>query len=657
MKLDNIGGRIMSTTKLMSLHEIFNQKIFRIPDFQRGYSWNEKQLEDFWEDIENLNIDKIHYTGLLTVEPVNRKKLRSDKWREDTYLLEMDYDPFYIIDGQQRITTSIIFVNEMLKALGGDESILGKKREYWVDKFLFQNWGELDYSSYIFGYEKDDPSNEFFKTKILGNRSTQADKVPEETLYTKNLEFARNYFNKKIASISDQNKKEYFRKVVNKFRYNFYEIDDDLDVYVTFETMNNRGKPLSNLELMKNRLIYLTTLLEDEYLKETLRNDINETWKTIYEYLGKNKKEPLNDDEFLKNHWIMYFKYDRKISNSYAKYLLSEEFIPKRILSKEIGSKEIKDYISSLQSSIKTWYYLHDSKNGDYSDEIKEWLNKLNRLGFGAFKPLLMGCFNKEFENEKLLTLLKSCEKFIFLIFRISRRQANTKDSHYYRLANQYYHEQENNNGEEVTIDYIIADIDWNTLGETEDDYYGWCDLTKFKSYIKDLFEKKEGYYSWNGLKYFLYEYELDLQSKSKGETKIDWENFNKRNKEDSIEHIYPQTPKNKYWGKHFSNIKTKKQKELTHSIGNLVPISISKNSELQNREFPYKKKHTDKSGNEVGFFNGSYSEIEIAQYEDWTRKEITDRALKLLDFLEKRWGIYFEDWRIDKISLVENIK
>lgn len=81
--------------------------------------------------------------------------------------------------------------------------------------------------------------------------------------------------------------------------FNVYEIFQDLDVFVIFETMNNRGKKLSNLELLKNRLIYLSTKFEDED-KYSLRHNINECWKTIYEYLGKNKNKPLNDDNFFK---------------------------------------------------------------------------------------------------------------------------------------------------------------------------------------------------------------------------------------------------------------------------------------------------------------------------------------------------------------------
>ncbi len=44
----------MADNKLKSLTEIFNENFFRIPDFQRGFSWKKEQLQDFWEDLINL---------------------------------------------------------------------------------------------------------------------------------------------------------------------------------------------------------------------------------------------------------------------------------------------------------------------------------------------------------------------------------------------------------------------------------------------------------------------------------------------------------------------------------------------------------------------------------------------------------------------------
>ena len=65
----------MAETKLCSLNELFNTKFFRIPDFQRGYSWGDVQLEDFWSDLENLKDRKSHYTGLLTIEPIYKNNI------------------------------------------------------------------------------------------------------------------------------------------------------------------------------------------------------------------------------------------------------------------------------------------------------------------------------------------------------------------------------------------------------------------------------------------------------------------------------------------------------------------------------------------------------------------------------------------------------
>ncbi len=55
-----------------------------------------------------------------------------------------------------------------------------------------------------------------------------------------------------------------FRKIILQLMFNIHEIEDDYDVFVAFETMNNRGKKLTNLELLKNRLIYLTTLNDND---------------------------------------------------------------------------------------------------------------------------------------------------------------------------------------------------------------------------------------------------------------------------------------------------------------------------------------------------------------------------------------------------------
>ncbi len=644
----------MADNKLQSLSEIFNQKIFRIPDFQRGYSWQRPQLEDFWEDLTNLKENKIHYTGLLTVEPVDKKIIEANKkWQADRWLSQSGSSAYYIVDGQQRLTTVIIFINELLKCFEHSERINFKKKDFWETKFLYDQYGEdVKYKSYIFGYEKDNPSDEYFKTKILGQKSSTADKVPEQTLYTANLKFAKEFFSKKFQEFKSDKTllEDLFKKVTNSFKFNFYEIDDELDVYVTFETMNNRGMPLSKLELLKNRLIYLTTLLDGEE-RDQLRRDINETWKTIYEYLGKNQDKPLKDDDFLYHHWIMYFKFDKSESGAYSKFLLSEKFTVRNVVDKKLISSDIKNYIDSLRESVKCWFYLFNPERSDYEDETKEWFHKLSRLGMAAFSPLIMAAMLKCSEDE-ILRLLQSAEKFIFLVFRLSQRRSNTKSNDFYRLANSFCSEKEGQD-----IDRVIEHINSMTevWVEKEDGmetiYYRSFNLEQFGQHIKEQYKTGEGYYTWNGLPYFLYEYELRLQEKAKGNQKVSWTDFKK---EESIEHIYPRTAKDKSWRKSFAGYSKMQKERLLHSLGNLVLLPQSKNSQLQNKPFEFKKRHTNKNGNTVGYFNGSYSQIDVAKNENWTPDEIYNRGKELIAFLGERWGIDFKVWGLDEGQLLQ---
>lgn len=636
----------MSDTKLLSLSEIFNNKIFRIPDFQRGYSWEERQLEDFWEDIQNLSPNKIHYIGLLTVEPIKKDEIINvEKWKDDLWLLKKGMSAYYVIDGQQRLTTLIILLHEILRTFKDDEGINFGQKSEWIDRFLYRSYNQI-YKSFVFGYEKDNPSDEYFKTKILEQDSSAADKYPE-TLYTANLMFAKEYFAKKLKDLSKECKEEIFDKAVNRLKFNYYEIDDSLDVYVTFETMNNRGKDLSHLELLKNRLIYLSTLLhEDDETKERLRKDINETWKTIYEYLGKNKENPLDDDVFLFNHWVMYFTYDRSQSDVYAEFLLKKKFTSKNVLCGNISIEDIKAYIDSLSKCVKQWFYIFNIQYSNFSDKIKGHIHKLERVGWGAFPPMIMAVFTKERNEELIWDFLDACERFNFLVFAVSHRSSNTQNSNLYRKAREYYIGN-------LDLETLIHDIDFLTDGEENGNYYGWFDLERFRNHINELFSKndREGFYSWSGLRYFLYEYELYLQDNAN--TKVTWEDFNKRKKEETIEHIYPQSATDIYWKKRFGNLKQTEKRLYLNSLGNLLLLSRSKNSKLQNYDFDKKKCLQSKDGKDIGYYNGSYSEIEVSKRAEWTTKEIIGRGLSMLQFMEERWNFKFKDWGLEKEEIL----
>ena len=676
--------------ELLSLQELFINKIFRIPDYQRGYSWTNQQLDEFFEDLIILRNGKDHYTGMISLKKLNLEYTKN--WTNEKWLIEnWDYSAYHIVDGQQRLTTFIILINCIIDFY--KEIYKEKKLEEIFINSIPLNKIESDYlviekpdsngiiKTYKFGYEIDNPSYEYFKNKILQNSESSG---VEETFYTLNLENTKNYFKDKLNELYEKDGtktiEDIFKKLTRRLKFNIYNIDDDFNVFVAFETMNNRGKRLSHLELLKNRLIYLSTLFETNEEESTVvRNNINNTWKTIYSYLGKNKKSPLNDDEFLQAHWIIYFGYTRTNKETYNTFLLNDYFSQRRIIAEidnnvkieeyeeninidevieeyeeeinnsrnltlsemkkgELKLVDINDYVDSLKYLIPFWYDMNFPDSSNFSSEIKLYLNRINRLGFLYFKPLITVILSKnEITDEDKAILLRLIERFIFLQFRYAGYLATYKNSYYYGITKKLFYS-------EITIEELKNEL--NKIDILSSNKV--LDVNTILTPINRWFKNNKGYYSWNSIKYFLYEYEYEL-AYGKAADKLEAPIFFKKDEKDkiSIEHIYPQTDTDEYWQEQFGTFNEIEKKKIVNTLGNLLPLSMRINSSLQNDSFK-DKKHSEKRTR--GYNNGSYNELEVALNEDWNIKTILDRGIKMLEFMEKRYDFKFHN-REDKIK------
>ena len=632
-------------TDLFSISKIFTERLLRIPDYQRGYAWTEKQLKDYWNDLMQLESGKNHYIGVLTLEDVPSDIVES--WSDDHWIIKAkSYAPFYVVDGQQRLTTTIILVQAITEAVPVDEklnftSVLDIKRKY-----LFDSKDEGVSRSYIFGYEKDNPSYEYLKTKIFLEKSPNSHSA-QETIYTHNLEFAKRFFVEKLNQLSTKDIEEIYTKVTQNLLFNIYAISNDIDVFVAFETMNNRGKELSHLELLKNRLIYLSTKFNvEDYEKAGLRKLINDSWKSIYHYLGKNKNNPLDDDLFLQNHFILYFgdilsddiedryrirRLQRRYRLHFKDYLLESKFTARNINSTDknkLTLTDIKKYAESLRESVESWYQILNPLDSNYSDSEKYWLEKLCRQGIESVAPLIMVFFQQENKPVIRVRLLETIEKFLFFVYLVRHQHYMDVDSYLF-----------------LELSARLTKNEVSSIGAIEE-LEGHLDRTKkdkqLMAVIKDSF-KRSGFYNWRGIRYFLYEYDLHLKSKSKtSRDKIIWENFIEEDSDHhTIEHIYPQRPRKECWTRLYANYSAKEKRALRHSLGNLVPLSRAKNSSFQNSCFETKLGSED---NKVGFRYGSYAENEIACKTEWSATDILERGVRLLTFMEERWGINLGD-------------
>lgn len=597
----------------MNLESIFQGRILRIPDYQRGYAWEKEQLQDFWDDLQCLKEGNFHYIGFLTLQKVQPKNSEND-YIKKIQLVDDDNkitNYFHIVDGQQRLTTSLILLKVMSEEMKEFDAKLSNEI---IKKFISTDGS---YPNVIFGYEKDDPSFEFLKNSIFQIK-TNSYQQGEKSLYTNNLLEAKKFFSKKIDGMNLETLKKNYKKITEEFMYNLYELDDTgVDVHVMFETMNNRGKPLSNLEILKNRLIYLSSFFDEG---SNLRNEIKNVWKKVYSNLGRKEEPYSSEDDFLKNHWIMYpeFKFSKKKGDDYIKDLLNEHFSQKKVNNKLL--EKIKNYIDSLGKSSEHWYDLHNPNSEDI------FLKKLSMLGFYNFKPLIMAIMYKD---ENTADICETMERYVFLVHHIGREASSYKETEIYNLSKSLIRD-------EKTISEC-NDLIFKLIQPEEH-------MKKFKNKIDDLFSKRSGYYSWSGINYFLYEYDLSLRSSDNDDRDISWNNYIKPNhSKKTIEHILPQNPKEgSNWIQTFGKyLDSDVNCSVCNSLGNLVPLSSERNSKYSNHDFNYKTREIkDKFGKNISYENGSRSQLEVSKKPKWSLEEIRERGINLLKFMETRWRI-----------------
>lgn len=523
-------------------------------------------------------------------------------------------------------------------------------------KYIFETRSDRLARAYIFGYEKDNPSREFLKSEIFADHPS-GHSVGETTIYTRNLRNAKKFFLEKIADASYAELESLFSKVTQQLVFNAYEISKEIDVFVAFETMNNRGKPLSALELLKNRLIYLSANLPESEPGDgkILRKQINDAWAVVYHNLGRNERRPLSDDEFLRAHLSNYYHIhvsgelpsdEDQLSRFYARshavveepsqFLLGHYFTRRRLNEGDesmpaIGAADLQKYADDLRRTAETYFKLSTPEISGYSDPETVSLERLGRLrGYGA-SPLMLALYRHETNAKQRAALLSAYERYLFCAtlrggYRVLDRGRGFPSPElikYFKSGRKV----------EELVSYLNNMVDQIFKEDSVSDA------------LSDWAKNGASYYGWRSIRYFLYEYELWLQGESKsGRTKIEWALFAREDYQSdyvSVEHIYPQRPRATYWTERFSSFSVSQRRMLRNSLGNLLALSSPKNSSLGNKAFP------DKVGNgdgTVGYRYGSYSENQVAMAAEWTAEAIVDRGLQMMAFMEKRWSLSIGD-------------
>ncbi|MGN8285256.1 DUF262 domain-containing protein [Helicobacter pylori] len=588
--------------ELLNLDGVIEKGVFEIPSYQRGYAWQMKQLEDFWNDLEHVSKleNKFHYMHSLTLR------------KSDDDFGDIDFE---IIDGQQRLATSLILLGLLAKTTKNENYSLANLKSILSYNFYYHDIGEAFRA--ITEEEKDLKA---FKTSF----------------YAKNLIDAYTFFKEEISNTPIETLEKMFDALIKKMLFSVVELNDNrIDPFSSFETINNRGKDLSTLELLKNRLHFVAHKICDEEDLENLQQEINDTYTRIYHDLRFFKDDHL--EGFLK-HFVAYY-YGEK--GDFKKRLLEMEFNAHQRYTDNTNFddeyEKIDHLLFYLSYSSKVWHFLHtlDEKsialifddNRKLEMEITpkmrgllDKMRRLNALSENAFLPLLLSLLTiqragksaneQPYTTKELEGLLEYLERFGFLIYGVAGK--NTAKYEWIELAfiafRAFRYGKEN-----------IAIEDLPTLEKSffKGNYSG-LELLEESIHSKKNTEKK--WYGWHkALNYLLYEYELHHNP----ETTLNFDSSL-----ESIEHILPQKPDQGYSAKEKN---WAKNPHIVHALGNLLLIAKNTNSSLSNKPFEEKRKQ---------YLKGSYSEKEVAKNASFGVVQIKERSEKLLDFLIAHYRI-----------------
>lgn len=673
---------------LLNLKEVFSNKIFRIPSYQRGYSWEEKHLGELWNDIKNILYpnpsNSFHFTGILTLNKFSKSDLEKLANENHGYTITEDnkveidgeyFSAFQLVDGQQRMTSLLILISLIIEIIIENDEFSEELRVHALESknTYLVLYDENNKTKHLFGYDTDTPSHQFLLNRIFDDSTIEC--TEPETLYTNRLSFAKTYFEEKLKKTEVNDIEKIFYKIEERLLFAILDLNDDenktIDVSMAFETLNFRGKSLSNLELFKNRLLYLVHRKEysDEEDRIAIKNDIVNTWLEIYKWIGANPGNELNDDEFLKAFWLLKFSDREMVSDDFKGWvndIFNDKFSIERNVNRIDNSEldEIAEWLELMRNAIELWFiiknpYFLDSNpnvptlyNTRLSKETKEtklFLSKIETFprGLGSYmqnlilsilyKGLLI---NNESESKiDIDNLLRLIERHNVGCFLFNGNKTNYHREDAYRSVNSYLktgHATEKrgiefNKRPLATYLEEITTFDLDRIYPTI--HYG------------------QRYFSWAGIQYFLYHWELHL-AKQKG-VELNFENIKQSWKLNLLYRpIDADAPRRRELRK-FGNIDTRliaTRDKYAYSLGNLF---LSKNDKSKSRVFysidEFKQVIDKRKENKD---NISFNELELYEYDckEWNEATIFERGKKMLKFSFKNWELLSED-EISKIS------
>ena len=540
---------------------ISNNRRFVVPKFQRDYSWQSEQWDDLWQDIETMieeNDD--HYMGYLVLQTDDEKN-------------------YYVIDGQQRFTTIILLILAAIKCIKKlvDQEIEVEKNQQRIDTLTNTYVGKIDpvtleYDNILELNRNNDP---YFRDYIvkLGELRVRNLKNTERLMRQ-----CFNFYEQKLTGAyrSGQDYAAFIQKVVDGLNFTLIQVNDELNAFRVFETLNARGVQLSSADLLKN---YLFSLVDRNRQHPSHIDALERKWAQLTDNI-KEEKLP----EFLRYYWNV----------SHKRIKASEVF--KTIRRSIVDDKQVFILVDEMIRFSDVYMALANWNDEMWTDDdIKEDIKLLNLFRLKQPYSMLMAA-KVYLPIAQFKQLLKKVIAICFRYNVICDRNPNDQDIPFNNLA------------------LLISSegrIDFSLLQSII------IDDAEFKS----AFSEKSFPYTSHNAK--VIRYILGKIEHFKGATIL--VSFDDDNA--SVEHIFPQDAAEE-WG-----ISEEDASRMVFRLGNTCLLERKFNRDIQDASFSLKKEVYAKS-------SYYYAKYISNNYEYWNEQTIVRLQKEMSSVAVSIWKV-----------------
>jgi len=388
------------------IQEIFSSGIFKIPRFQRPYSWGKAEVENFWDDIIN-DVTDSYFIGSMVV-----------------YQTKKPY--FGIVDGQQRLTTITIVLSVIRDAFAklGDTNLAKGIHRYierpnndYIDEFVLDTETSFPYlQTHIQSFDES-PSKINF----------DCDVGAEETNLKLAYDLLANKLEECIPQIAhDSHQRDLFtpessiielKALRDKFlslKLVFIQLDNEDDAYLIFETLNARGRDLRTSDLVKN------LLLKTIKSANTIYDSPKQAWNKLVKGFDDISENDVIDT-FLLHFWISRQEYttDKKLFSCIKSYILKSPNNAKTLLE-NISSSAV-NYCEMISPESSIW-----TKEQFEVKLSLEALNSFNVKQQSSFVLSLLTAYKeRKVTLKQLKSLLNKIEHFHFVFNAITQQRSS----------------------------------------------------------------------------------------------------------------------------------------------------------------------------------------------------------------------------------------